>query len=308
MSELVGLAADIQETSAMLAELQRAVAAHPESKSLLLSVKSIEARLDNLAAAFETEASALGVEVCSYRLFGEQPTQSAGGLGAALDRFQGLISTVYSAVKSGQPRRSARLSDEVVRESTLGFGFSFAGSVGFTLTLPTQPQLFEDPIIESVTLAFSMARATSPEAVQGYARKLGPAPVRQLYEWARVHEEHALGADITWMGLRSHSARLLLQPPEFSRLRGLIEVMSDEQNESVVLSAMLVGLDAETGIFHARFDDGDEVRGRLGPEVSFSEPARIPARHTVWLNRKTVTRLATGAETVSWILERMEWG
>ncbi|MCC7088224.1 MAG: hypothetical protein IT295_03665 [Dehalococcoidia bacterium] len=307
MSELVGLAADIQETSAMLAELRRAVAAHPESKSLLLSVRSVEARFYELEAAFKLEAAALGVEVCTYRLFGDQPTRNAGGLGAALERFQGLISTVYSAVKSGQPKRSARLSDEVVRESTLGFSFSFAGSVGFTLTLPTQPQLFEDPIIESVNLAFAMARATSPQAVEDYAQRLGPAAVRQLYEWARVHEEHALGADIAWLGLRSQAAELLLQPPEFSRLRGLIEVMSDEQNESVVLSAMLVGLDAETGIFHARFDDGEEVRGHLGPEVSFSEPARIPARHTVWLNRKTVTRLATGAETVSWTLERMEF-
>lgn len=307
MSDVVSLAADIQNATALLAELQRAVVEQPGSKALLLSVGSVQARLADLEAEFKSEAAILGLGVCTYRLFGDHPTYNAGGLGAALERFQGLISTVYSAVKSGEPRRSARLSDEVLRESTLGFGFSFAGSVGFALTLPTQPQLFEDPINESVTLAFKMARATSPEAVRDYARRLGPASVRRLYEWARVHEEHALGADIAWMGLRPLSTELLLQPPEFSRLRGLIEVVSEEQNEPIVLSAMLVGLDSETGTFHARFDDGDEVRGHLGSEILFSEPARIPARHTLWLNRKTITRLATGLETVSWTLDRMEF-
>lgn len=133
---------------------------------------------------FTEAADALGYEICTYRAFDENNNPKVAASFGAIALFQKLISVVYGAQKYKEKAR-ATVSDHVERETALGFGYAFPGSIGVVLTSrPEQKRIegFEEKDLdEAIDTAFSMAKAKSAAEIKRFAKKLGPGPVHALY-------------------------------------------------------------------------------------------------------------------------------
>lgn len=228
MSSLSDIHEKLLDTQKIVARLEQRLVLYPDSEHLQGNLRSAHKRQRVLEQAFAREADKAGVEVCSYRLFTEEGMPSISTLAKALDSFQTLISSVYDALKNG-PKQRRRLSKEIVKETSLSFGYAFSGSVGMVLTLPNiqlLPRGSTSLLDDSIELLFQMAKATNLSEMADFALKVGFSPIRALSAWSKIHADHNLGVDIDW-GVQKQIKRenqelvrhtLFIQEPEMEKL------------------------------------------------------------------------------------------
>ena len=196
---------------------------YPDSEHLIGNLRSAQKRRRTLERAFATEANKVEVDVCSYRLFTEKGVPSIAALSEVLGYFQTLFSLVYDALKNG-PKKRSRLSREIVNETSLGFGYVFSGSVGMVMTLPKERLLSnETRFDESMKLIFQMAKAADANEMAAFEAEIGSPPIKAIYDWAKAHEDHDLGADIEWIRQEQIKSKLFIQKPELKALRNVID-------------------------------------------------------------------------------------
>ena len=307
MSSLNDLSRMIQATTATLSELEREAAQSPDSASLSLSIASLEQRLHDLEGSFLSEADQLGEEVCSYRVFGEDGQPKAISLAQAIESFQTMVSTTYAAVKSGTPRKGARVGETDLQESEFRFAYAYPGSVGFVFTLPNKRLLMgQSSLDEAMGQIAKIAKADGPAAISKFVARLGPAPIRAVHRWSKSHTDAGLGASIDWQRDQEVLESVFLDVPEMDRLCETIEATSESMSEKVRLHGVLVGLHSENGTFDLILDNMSHVRGKLGMDVSEARPAKVPARYVTVLTKTTRTRLATDSDDVTWVLDSLE--
>jgi len=306
MSYLLDIQEKLQDTAAMLAQLERDLARRPDAFGVQLNIMSLEKRKQKLETELSAATAAMGLEVCSYRLLPTQERVKLAGVTSALGQYQSLLSSFYDAIKNG-PKRSAKLSAEVVAETALDLAYVFPGSIGFVLTVPNETTLFDNTTIdESISLIFEVAKAQRPDEVLAFARRLGPAPIRALYNWADAHVKALFTADIEWRRGERIRQKGMIQWQEFERLQRAISETSDEVSEEFTLTGMLLGTDVATRKFHLRPDNGSDIRGESGEIISISHPVEVPKRYTVKIRKTTKTHYSTEQEDVSYELLGLE--
>ena len=307
MATLHELSEMILDTTAALARMEQEMASAPKSRSLVLTVSSLEQRRQALEQTFEETAHGLGVDVCSYRIFAEDAQPSAVSVARALETFQAWVSLVYGAIKQKAPRRSWNLPADLVQATCFSFGYAFPGSVGFALTLPNERLLMgESTLDESIQLTFQMARSQTPAEIAEYAERVGPVPVRAMYRWTKALVSSGIGADIQWRRESLSSNRgLLIQVPELEHLKTTIEATSDAKRETVTLSGMLVGFHSERGTFDLHLEGRARIFGRLSENLNLAEPARVPYRYSAKMTKITQTNYSTDTDEVTWMLDAL---
>lgn len=307
MSRILEIQDNLQDTAAAIARLERAVREDPQSRSLLAMIRSLEKRQQEQEADFLLEADSLGVDVCSYRLFAEQGRPTIAGLSKALGDFQNLVSVVYDTVKSARPKERARVSSEIMHETAFTFGYAFSGSLGVVLTLPNQRLLVgESHLDEAIRVVFSMARVSNPEEILDFARRLGPGPVRAMYQWALDHAKAGLGADIEWRRNREIRANLLIQRPELDNLHRVIGRTSDETTEEMTVEGQLVGADVKRRSFHLQVEGQPDISGSFTDAISESQTVELPRPYRVTLTKTVRICYSTEQEDTSYRVIRLE--
>ena len=224
------------DTAAMLAAAEHAATEVPGSLSLLSAIRSLEKRQHDLAHSFAEETNRLGIDTCSYRFFGGESQPPIMALSRVLELFQVLLTAVHGSVENGQPGSRGRSEAEILEETTLHFGYTFPGSVGFMLTLPRPrpcPLAGEATLDESIDMLFALARATSPSEIAAFARQLGPDPIRAAHLWASAHVEAGFGAAIDWRR-KTNEVHLVLQQREMERLVSAIAESQAIEDQAVV--------------------------------------------------------------------------
>lgn len=309
MSEILELTTKIQETRAVIAQFERAVAENPEKPSLVASLTSLQRQMARLEAEFHAAAPRNFLEVIKYRVFDgidEHVKPKLPAIVLPLITFQQLFSLVYDALKSGDPRRTAKISEEVSEKTTFGLEYSFAGSVGFVLTIPDNKTLIETDLQKAKNTIFEMVKVKNPEEVQDYAVKLGPAPLRLMYRWVKEHAEYKTGVEIDWQSDGEQSLNLLVQLPEFGALRDLIGAVGEETNEVVTRTGKLLGFDIAKKTFHMEFADDEEISGKVSEiitsQLSPDYQAKQPAMYRVTMTKRTVTKYIKEDDEVTWFL------
>lgn len=306
MSRLLEIQERLQDTDAAIATMEKAIAEDPHSPSLQLMAASLQKQQRRIEAEFLAVAAEIGIDVCAYRLFGEQMRPTLRGLTSVLGDFQSLFSIAYDALRSG-PKRRAKFSQEVTTATSFGFGYTFAGSLGVVLTLPNERPLFgETQLDESMQAVFSMAKAQNPDEVVSFARRFGVASVRAAFQWARDHVQFGLGADIEWRRDQDVRAKLFIQQPELARLQEAIAATSEETTEAIVQAGELIGVDVKQKTFHLRFPDGDEIRGSFVDAVSHTQSVTIPRFYKATLTKITRIQYSTEDEKTDYFLQRLE--
>ncbi|OGN97181.1 MAG: hypothetical protein A2Z77_06340 [Chloroflexi bacterium RBG_13_51_36] len=309
MNRLSEIQEKLLETNAAMAEMEKAIANDRTSLSLSAMMKSLEKRYEKLETDFLSEADSLGVDVCAYRVFGEEERPTVKALSSVLSDFQNLVSTVYDAVKTAVPKLRARISAQIAAETEFRFGYTFPGSVGVVLTIPNQRLLLgESNLDESLRIISEMTKVhDSPEVLQ-YAKKLGPASVKSLYRWAYDHAESRLGVDIEWRRQELIKRRLFAQGPELERLHRTIGLTSEERVSELTIHASLVGVELTRRSFHLRLDTGEDIRGSLTKDIDISEKqtVELPKRYKAHIRKTEKIRYSTEEEDISYDLLNLE--
>ena len=302
MTSLIDIHEKLLDTQAFISRLERRLTAYPDSELLLGNLRSAQKRHRTLERAFATEASKAEVDVCSYRLFTEKGVPSIAALSEALGEFQTLFSLVYDALKNG-PKERSRLSQDIVNETSLGFGYAFSGSVGMVMTLPNERLLLgETRLDESMNLVFQMAKASSASEIAKFVAKIGRAPVKAIYDWAKAHADHELGADIEWRRQEQVRSQLFIQKPELENLRNVIDEMSEETEEEIEVVGDLVGADVRRRTFHIRPQAGSDISGRFAVAIDEEHTVELPRPYRARLRKTTKFIYSTEEEKVNYSL------
>jgi hypothetical protein len=300
MSALAHLQDELRDVGAGIARAEAALARNPQSRSVLITLRSLQKRQKMLEQRFLEAASEQELDVCSYRVFMEGTRPQVSGLAAILADFQKLFSLTYASVHNKQPRGRSRIGREAVAQTSFGFAYSFSGSVGFVLTLPNdQCTLFDTDLDEAMNVVFSMAKAPKPERIVEYARQYGPGPVRALFNWASHHADHGMGAEIEWRRVNDVRASLLIQHPELRELRDTIALTSDVRSTKVEVAGELVGIDVDRRTFHLRVENEDYI-GSLSDDIR--QAVEVPKHYKAVIEERTTTKYSTDEETTTRIL------
>jgi hypothetical protein len=309
MSALLEVVEKLQDTEAALAALNRAALENPSAPSIVLTQSSLMKRRRTLEQQFSHVAALNELDVCNYRLL---PETSAANppildLANALRHFQTWFTIVYDALKGG-PKQRTRVAPEITAETSMHFGYSYSGSIGFILTMPNERLLVGgtdlDKAMESV---LEMAKAESSDQIAYFSKQFGPAAIRQMFRWTNDHIAGAMGADIEWRRDATVKARLFAEIPHLENLKKAISETSDEFEETITLRGSLVGLDTARHSFHMKFPDGSEIRGGASEAIGTpSKTVELPVDYTATIRKLTKINYATDSDVVSYFLLLLE--
>jgi hypothetical protein len=305
MPDLLDIQEKLQDTSAAIARAQRALAQNPSIPSVAANLRSLEKRWGDLEQNFRAVADRLELDVCHYRiLFEDRPTLT--GLASIWTDFQTLFSLVYDALKNG-PKLIARLAPDVVSETSLGFAYSYPGSVGVVLTLNNERLLLGGTLLDDALRSTDkVIHASDSKGLAELSRKLGAPPIRAAYRWADDQLRLGMSSHIEWHRREELRSSFLVQRSELEHFRIIADETSPEETEEITVDGQLVGADVATHTFHIELQDGSPVRGKCAPEIiSETHSVELPQNYRVTLLRTTKIRFSTEEPEVSWQLTQL---
>lgn len=303
MSEIIDVRTLLQETSATLSSVERAVAVAPQDWALALTAESLRQRQADLERAFSAVAHLDHLDVCNYRLIPDGNSYSVAAVTKALGSFQDMVTVIFDAFKNG-PKVRARPSAEIVVSSTLDFGYAYAGSLGFMLTMPNDRLLVgETELDQAMRTIFEMAKSETPTQLATYVDRVGVAGIRRLYSWSQSHAEYGLSADIKWQRQEQERASVVVQKEELARLREIIEQASEEKVQQFEVIGELIGLDVgASNSFRISVPGTEDIVGKIGEHFNKSERYQIHGRYNANLYKKSKVHYSTEREEEWWEL------
>jgi hypothetical protein len=307
MSILLELANKLRDTTDAIAHHERALAASP-SPSLEASLRSLQKRMTRLEAEFAAIAEGQGVDVCRYRFFADFVKATIYPVCNALIHFQSAYSLAYDAIKNA-PKKVARLTNDIVEETTFGIGYSFQGSLGIVLTFDNKRlDLFESVMDEAMSAIFQLAHAQTAEDVALQGKRLGAPTVRAVYQWANNHAQYGLGADIKWVRGDAIKSSLLMECKALSRLVDVLNSTSETSKERVSITGVFAGGEhAARHRFHFIADTGEDIKGSYTDAISEENPVQWPKRYRADIEKTTqIYYTSDTQESASYVLLKLE--
>ena len=307
MADLLDILRKLKDTEAALAQMRDAAARHPDRRSVVATVTTLQKRYHRLEGEFAKATDKQHLDVCSYRLIPEHgESYPLWALTSTLADFQDALTLIYDAIKTGQRKERASWGADIGQETALNFGYSFAGSLGFVFTLPNERMLLVESTMDmAFRQLFEMVQTDSSDQLARHAKKLGVAPIRKLYKWATDHLESGLSVDIKWRRNEEIRASLVLQQPELARLREVISQTSEETEERLIIRGTLLGADLVTRAFRFDPETGEDIRGRLADTLEVKDELRLGHVYSVSLIKRVKKHYSTETEDVVWLLTKL---
>lgn len=310
MSRLLEIRDQLNDTQGAIAQIERAIAAEDAespSQSLLTTARTLQKRRRELEAEFVKEAKAVGRDVCTYRILTAENRPTVKAVAGTMGQFQRLVSIVYDAVKHGRKDRH-RVSADAALETAFEFGYTFAGSVGIVFTLPNERLLLdlESVLDETMQTVVNMSKSREPSQFIEFARRLGVAPVRAMYSWAKEHVEGGVGAAIAWQKEREVKLSAVTEFADLQQLQAIIAATSEERSETLKVAGILLGADARPKRFHFKSDSGEEIRGSYEDAINPAQHPELFKRYAATINKTEVIHYATEEEDVKYHLVKLE--
>jgi hypothetical protein len=307
MSEITQLCSEIEMLGARIKRLESLLASNPSETSLVIGINSAERRRAKLEVEFTELAASMELDVYRYRLINDgRLTLSA--VSDAWLLFQRLFSVTFDAIKTGKKKQRARISDENAGLTAFGYGYSFSGSLGVTLTLPNERLLAYDTEIDQATrTVFALSKSADTDAIKDYAGTLGLPVIRAVYEWAEHHAKHGLGVGIEWQKNEEIRGTVLVQREELASLADAIMSSSEKEEEEITLDGRLEAADILASSFKFLADGAsEEISGHFDEGIiSESNRVQLPARYRATIRATSMVRFATEEEVTSYRLLKL---
>lgn len=303
MSRLAELQRDLQSAAAAVAHAERTLASHPNVPSVLATLRTIENRRASLEEQFFAAADELGLDACGYRIEIEGHTAAISGLTSVLGIFQKIFTTVYDALEHG-PKKTAKNSKEAVDATTLGFAYTFPGSVGVMMTLANDRFLFESKLDAAMEKTFDLIRAKEPQELQFLTDSVGVPAVRLVHQWAEENVKAGFGADIVWRRDDVVKREVRVQAPEIAEKAATIKAMSAK--ETVVVVGELLDVAVSEHTFRMQVSD-KIIQGSFDKVISSQHPVEVPKTYQATMNiMQKIVVDEGGEEQVDYFLLRLD--
>lgn len=275
MSALLHIGDQIDGTNALIARYESALAQPDSSDSLRVGLRSLKKLRRRLEEQFETIAAESEIELYRYRIIPEGRA-TLEGLGQAWSSFQGFFSSVYRGLSS-ETRRDEKTAP--VDIAPFGFAYTFPGSVGVALTLPSKDGLFEDPlVIEATEKVFDLSESIERRTIEDAAQRMGPDVVRAMHTWVDALVTNNYGAGLEW---RERS--VTVDPARLGRLRELVTLSTT--TSTITVTGKLELVDAAKKRFRLIADTGDKYEGGYGEAISEEHAASVPFRYEATIRK-----------------------
>jgi hypothetical protein len=306
MTSLASLARDLRDTTAEIARIERAISSHPAEKGLLVNLAALQKRMRVLELQFAEFSKNDFLDICDYRLIPHSPgNYPISAVGSVLVTFQHMVTVFLDAIKSG-PKLRARISPDVASSSSMNFGYSFSGSLGFTMTVPNDRLLAVDSDLDmAIERAFQVVNARETSDIAVLAKEIGVASVRSAYTWAKHHAKYQLSAAIDWKRGQQVRNHTFLEAEQLARVAALIEQTSETTEERLTLPGILEGVNTTRRTFQFGPVEGDEIQGRISENLSFERPFEVPSAVVIDVIKRTKVHYSIDKEEINW--ELIDW-
>ena len=259
----------------------------------LAELASVKHHAHQLEAEWEEYARREHIEVCRYKLQSEKTDRyPALDFSKSLHDFQKLFSQVFDAVRHG-PKVRARVSGQIIDETTFDYGFSYPGSLGTVLTLPGESDLFGAKFDDAVGAFLRVTEIKSEADVREVISDLGEAVVSKAYNWSKSNYFGGFGADVIWRTSTGPSRAGEISRGRFGTILEIIDKTSDEEIRKFETPGMLMGIDAQTNRFRFIDPSGEYFVGPISQHFDTSVKWAINTRYRAVIEVEAVTRFAT---------------
>lgn len=301
MSAIVELQDRIQSTNALIAEHECAAAeiGIEPPRSLLVNIRALEKLKLRLEAEYLDLAAEMELEVYRYRILNESERVTFAAVSEAWSKFQVFFDSVYSALtKSSKAKGKKPVQPE---KMDLGYGYSFASSIGVVVTVPREIGIYAKfPIEEASDTVFDLIEAKN---VAKIANDLGPQPIRALHDWIQVHVRNHSGIGLEWRSERTVKRSAEIQYPSLVKLE--TRIAETTTTVGIDVTGELFAVNTETKEFRIRGDNNEEYRGTFGEAITLEHAASIPARYKARIIQTTKIIVLGEEPQTTLFLERL---
>jgi hypothetical protein len=303
MSVLAELRERVEKTNALIAQCENTMAAAGVAPppSALATVRSLEKLRRRLEAEYLDVATRLELEVYRYRILNESDRVTLSGIAEAWSKFQAFFESVYTALTKSQKQRTKKPPQSQERLE-LGYGYSFASSVGVVVTVPRDVGIYaSSPIQEASSTVFDLIEAKNASHI---AEILGPSPILAFHDWIGVHVENQYGLGLEW---RSEGTTKRTVEVQYQSLLKLQETIADTTTTmGLDVKGELFAVNTDTKEFKLRADDGHEYQGRFGSAITAEHAASVPARYGARITQTTKIIVLGKEPQTTFFLDRLD--
>jgi hypothetical protein len=311
MSALVELQERIQATVVRIKELERAARQPGAPRSLFVGIRSLEKIQAELEHDFAEVAKDEELGILKYRLLPEYGTRpSITAIANAWSKYQAMFSSVYDALLKQQTpsRKRTRTSKQAKVDTEFAFAYTFSGSIGVALTLPTgQMTDLRARALEEVNIVISdMAAAQNSEELAGFVDRLGVPPVIKFGSWVDSHIAFEAGAGIEWeISQQPTPPSLLIQVPEFRALKEAMNQITEPQEVTLPMTGVLTMADMDKRTFRMLLDSGERINGTFADAITEEHRAELPRGYEALIRTTTKIHPAIEKKEVSRFLVQL---
>lgn len=293
MSGLNSLLENLQRTYAAIAEVQEVAARTPGDLMVLANLGSLKREAADLEALWEEECREARIEVCRYRLMPEHEQRyTVAAVTKSLLDFQELFSQIYDALKNGA-KKSRQLSAWMVNETAFDFGFSYPGSLGVALMVPSQADLLGGKFDDTVDAFLQVMHVSNEDEVKDLAKALGPSVVKKAYDWSRVNHVSGYAIDVTWNTVRGTKKGAVVDVAALGKIVEIIGRTSDVERRTIRGPGTLVGLDTVKKRFRFIEPDGLDYSGPVADDFEIQRKWAVNQTYLALIQVEEITEYAT---------------
>ena len=300
MSALAELQERIQSTNALIAEWDSSLARvqGEAPPSVLANIRSLEKLKRRLEAEFLEVAAQEELEVYRYRIINGPRRITLSEVAESWGKFQDFFGAVYSALT--KTATQGKKPPQAVGVD-LGYGYSFAGSVGVVVTVPPEIGIYATtPLEDASNTVFDMVEG---QALNKIAKTVGPVPIQRLHEWVGVHIKNQAGLGLEWRSQQEIKRTVVLDYPQLEAIRATV---ADTTTTAILeISGELYAVDTDIKQFKLRGDDKEEYCGTFGDAITPEHAASVPARYRAKIIKTTKIIFTSGEPETELFLDSL---
>lgn len=307
MSDFASVLEKNRALASRLVLLERELAQNPGDYALEKDLRAITRLSQRYEQEFLDFAGADQIDVCKYRINPAGKSYLIKNVTESLSRFQDVITSIYDSKISG-PKSRARYGREVHANSALRFGYTFSGSLGIVLTLPSSRDLFSGQFDDVVDAFQQILNVKDEYEVRDISRHLGMAVLGQVYRWASNNSSSEYSLDIRWTRSDGVQRGEYIENDRLKKITDIIGITKDSEDTHLQKSGILVGINVKThaGSFHIVVPDAESYTGRLADGFDRTQHWEVNTRYTANIIEHRVTHFATEQVDTTYLLGSLQ--
>lgn len=306
MSDYASILERARDAFASASRLEQAMQRMPNDPALEMNWRSRKRLAERYQQQLFAAAKGATVDVCQYRLRPETANRyPIASVSRSLERFQELFSLTFDALDKGIAKNTSHLGEAVRRQTEFEFGYSYAGSLGIVLLVPSSRDLISTKFDESIAAIDQLLSIADADEVIDVSHRLGRAVINKAYSWSIENYNAEFSVDILWRKSTGDVSGQAIDRSQMARLANIIEQTSEEEATPIEARGVLVGIDVPSRWFHFVVPKGESYSGRLGDDFPTVGTIEVNRAYRAFMVEQTTTKFATGDVQRRYVLSRL---